>query len=37
MCDCLKENGPQGHVRRRGFVGVSVGLLEEVCHCGGEG
>jgi hypothetical protein len=27
--------GPgSGTIRRRGFVGVSVALLEEVCHCG---
>ena len=33
----LKENGPKegGIIRRHGFVGVNVVLLEEVCHCGG--
>jgi hypothetical protein len=35
MC-CLKENGPQrligsGSIRKCGFVGVVVALLEEVC------
>ena len=24
-----------GTISRCGFVGVSVALLEEVCHCGG--
>ena len=25
-----------GTIRRCGFVGVCVALLEEVCHCGGR-
>ncbi|MGE9574344.1 hypothetical protein ACQP3C_25135, partial [Escherichia coli] len=32
----LKKMAPKGSgtVRRCGFVGVGVALLEEVCHCG---
>ena len=40
MCGSWNAIGPpnltgSGTIRRCGFVGVGVALLEEVCHCGG--
>ena len=35
VCGGLNMFAPgSGTIRRYGFVGVGVALLEEVCHCG---
>lgn len=48
MCDSLNRNGPyrlvcvnawhigSSTIRRSSLIGVSMALLDDVCHCGGE-